>query len=251
MEPIKAIVVDDERHAADLIETMVNNCCPEVEVCAKANSVIEALKKINELKPDLLFLDIEMPYANGFDLLKAVENRTFDVVFITAYDRYAVQAFRVSAVDYLLKPLNEKDVSAAIKKVLEKRKTKSGFGRVENLMENISGKKPKRIALFINDCDTFVEIDDIVRFEADNRYTTVYMTNNVKHFVSRNIGEFEELLNEYNFFRIHRSHLINTAQVKSVHKRDGGYLTMVDGTQIEISRRKKDEFLQKLKEFHL
>lgn len=250
MNKLRAIIVDDEKNAADLVETMLQENCPEVEILYKANTVIDALKKINQLNPDLLFLDIEMPYANGFDLLQAVPDRNFEVIFTTAYDQYALKAFKFSAVDYILKPISEKSLVIAVNRVLE-RQNKNQNENINSLLEYIDDGEPKKIALHSSDGIDFVQIMNIVRFEADSRYTKVYMIDGKTYLVSKNIGEFDELLHNYHFFRIHRSHLINLHYVRSVFKKDGGYIIMNDGQRIEVSRRRKDEFLRKMDEISL
>ncbi len=217
-----------------------------MEVIAVAGSVDEGIKIINDHSPDILFLDIKMHGETGFDLLDRLNNAEFSLIFTTAFDEFALKAFKFNAVDYLLKPINIEELKNAVNKVLH-----NGIGhkakQIESLLNDISNTNARidKIALPTSEGLIFIETDDIVRCESSDNYTMFYFTNHQKTIVSKTIKYFDELLREHNFQRVHQSHLINLKHVKKYFKGDGGYILMSDGSTVLISRRKKEAFFNK------
>ena len=243
---MKALIVDDELIARENLKILLERHTPGVSVKALASSVQEALAEAEKHKPDIVFLDIEMPHENGFTFLEKVPEINFDVVFVTAYDHYAVKAFKFSAVDYLLKPVDLDELKSAVDRIAKKRK--ANINNVKVLMENKSQQvfNNKKIVLSLSDQFLFVELKDIVRLEAEDYYTWFYFTNRDRVLISRNLGEYEELLAEHDFFRVHKSHLINLNHITKVMKGDGGTIVMSDNSQLPISKVKKNEFMKKI-----
>ncbi len=245
---INVIIIDDEKGARESLHKLIEKYCPQITVAAKATNIDEAYQLIKELSPQLIFLDIEMPNGSGFDLLKKFDHIHFDIIFTTAYDHYAIKAIKYSAIDYLLKPIDIDDLKNAIQRVLQKQKNKSIQN--EQLLSLLNNIKPeqtdKKIALHEGDGLTFVRLKDIIRCESDGNYTTIILEGNRKIVTSKTLGEYEELFANENFFRIHRSHLIHLHHLKKYIRGEGGYVIMSDGSQVEVSRRKKQEFLDKL-----
>ncbi|PCJ87311.1 MAG: DNA-binding response regulator [Flavobacteriales bacterium] len=245
---LTALIIDDEQKARSNLENLLKDYCPNVEVAAKAGTVSEAMNAIGIYQPDFIFLDVRMQGETGFDLLKQIDNPSFDVIFTTAYNEYALKAFRFCAVDYLLKPLNIDELKEAVKKVEEKHSSQFKKERLELFLQGLkdSGNAFSKIALPTMEGLNFVKIQDIIRCESDENYTNFHLTTDEKILVSKTIKYFDELLQDHNFFRTHRSHLINLNHIKKYVKGDGGYAIMSDGCQVVVSRRKKDDFLQKL-----
>jgi two-component system LytT family response regulator len=245
---IKALVVDDEKKARDILTGMLNAHCPQVNVIGQADSVSVAEELIRSTKPDLVFLDIEMPFGNGFDLLDRTRDLNFDVVFTTAFDHYAVKAIKFSAFDYLLKPIDVDELKIAVDRLIQNKKDQNSFyGKIENLLSEIKiNGKPKRIAIPSLEGISIVNIDEIIRCEADTNYTRIYLINGEAILVSKTLKEYEDMLTEYHFVRVHHHNLINLNHVQKYIKGEGGYAIMSDGSSVEVSRRKKTEFLEKL-----
>lgn len=244
---MKAILIDDEHNATEALQNMLRMVTPDVEVIGLANAAQQGLEMIQALQPDLVFLDIQMPYMTGFELLEKLGRFNFSVIFTTAYDQYALQAFKVSAVDYLLKPIDMDELEAAVEKVRERRKqAQPDFGALEQLFKQVKKAHAERLALPTSDGLVFIAIEDIIRLQSDSNYTTFYLTRKEKIIVSKTLGEYEPTLAAQNFCRVHHSHIINMAHIKRYFKNDGGYAEMSDGSKVEISRRKKDDFLAKL-----
>jgi two-component system, LytTR family, response regulator len=244
---MRAILIDDEPNATEALGNMLRMVTPDVEVIGVANAAQKGLDLIRELNPDLVFLDIQMPYMTGFELLEKLGKFNFSVIFTTAYDQYALQAFKVSAVDYLLKPTDMDELEAAVEKARERMKQANpDFGALEKLFHQIKKVDAQRLALPTSDGLIFVPIDTIIRLQSDSNYTTFYLVSKEKIIVSRTLGDYEETLDKQNFCRIHHSHIINMAHLKRYYKNDGGYAEMSDGSKVEISRRKKDDFMARL-----
>jgi two-component system LytT family response regulator len=246
-----AMLIDDEPNATEALTNMLRMTCPDVEVIATANDAQHGLEQLRTITPDLLFLDIQMPHMTGFELLEKLGKFNFSVIFSTAYDQYALQAFKVSAVDYLLKPIDLDELEAAVAKVRERMhaSTQPDLSALERLFQQVQKAEPQRIALPIGEGLQFIQVADIVRLESDSNYTTFYMVNREKLLISRTMGHFEAILPKQNFFRVHHSHLINLDQISRYLKTDGGYVEMTDGSKVEISRRKKDDFLREISKF--
>jgi len=240
-----ALLVEDELHSREFLKNLLGTFCDDVTVVATAEAVPEAVEAIDRLRPELVFLDIEMQSGTGFDVLQRVRYRDFDVVFTTAYDHYAIQAIRVSAVDYLLKPIDVEELQAAVEKVKQRRKQPSANPALERLLENLAAPNPEQqtITLATMEGLEFVPLGQITRLEAAGAYTTFFLKDGRKIMVSKNLKEYENILPPRLFFRIHNSHLINLAEVKRMIKTDGGYAVMKDDSVVMISPKKRDEFL--------
>lgn len=244
----KAIIVDDEEKSRITLKNLLATYCPAVQVAELCNGVDSALEAIKKHGPDLVFLDVEMPFRNGFDLLETIQTPSFDVIFTTAYDHYAIKAIKFSAVDYLLKPVDTDELVSAVNKVAERKEKKGNSAPDFNLLlSNLNLKsKSARIAVPTFDGLQMVNVEDIVRCLADESYTQLILSNGSRLVVSRILKEYEELLSDLNFFRVHNSTLINLKQVVKYIKGDGGYVLMTDGETVEVSRRKKNELLTRL-----
>lgn len=254
MSEIRAIIVDDEQHCIDALKAMLQKKCPEVTVLAGVNSVAEARRVIDELQPDLVFLDVEMPHQNGFELLKQYERVLFDVIFTTAYEQYALKAIKFNALDYLLKPFSVQDLQEALRKYEERRNAKPAdpsMAPLEVFLQNMKTMQQtnKKIALPTINGLVFMPVQNIVRCESTGNYTRLFFTDKKQLLVSKPLKEFEELLTDVDFFRVHNSHLINLQQMESYIQGEGGFALMSDGTQVEVSRRRKADFLKKAMQF--
>jgi two-component system, LytTR family, response regulator len=242
-----AILIDDEPNATEALQNMLQMTNPDVQVVGTANDPLKGLAMLQQQPPDILFLDIQMPHMTGFELLENLGKINFSVVFTTAYDQYALQAFKVSAVDYLLKPIDMDELEAAVGKARERKQSvQPDFGAFEKLFQYVQKSDGQRLSLPLGDGLMFVNISDIVRLQSDSNYTTFHLANREKVLVSRTMGEYEPILEKQNFCRVHHSHIINLAHLRRYIKTDGGYAEMSDGSKVEISRRKKDDFVAML-----
>lgn len=239
---ISALLVDDEKKNRDSLRKLLKEYCPVVEVSGEAGSVEEALVAIKKLRPQLVFLDVEMPSGSGFDVLRKANPIDFKVIFVTAHSHYAIKALRFSAVDYLLKPVDTDDLIEAVRKVSEVPLTHSS-SQYKGLLENLGNGSVQKLAIPIKDGFAFLAPGEIIRLQADGTYTHIF-TNGEKYTGTKNIKEYELLLADQNFFRSHNSHLINLNHVKRFSRLDGYFVQMSDGSMAEISRRKKEEFIE-------
>ncbi|MBL7929696.1 MAG: response regulator transcription factor [Bacteroidia bacterium] len=245
---IRAVIVDDEQHCINHLTRLLEKHTGHIELAGSFQTVNDGLHGILNLTPDLIFLDVQIHRETGFDLLSRIKEKKFEIIFTTAFDRFAVQAFKFSALDYLLKPVDPDDLSAALKKI-KPSVTHSGFNeQINNLLFNIrsASQQLQRICLPVLNGMVFLNVSDIIRLKSDSNYTQFFLKDGKKIMVSRTLKEFDELLSENNFFRIHQSHLINLACIKQYTKGKGGYVTMTDGAEIEVSVRKKEEFLKQV-----
>lgn len=235
---LKCYILDDERQAVDaLVALLSKKFSGQVQVVGNHIDAGKAIDEIDNLQPDVLFLDVEMPSMSGLEVMRHFPQRKFHVIFTTAHEKYALPAIKASATDYLLKPLSPQDVYDALQKCMHR----------NQVPEETFTQTGTRITLSTANELLLVHTDDIIRVEADNNYSLFYFTNRPKLLMSRTLKDFEEQLTVHNFFRIHQSHLINLLHVESVQTLDGGYVVMKQGHKVEISRRRKAEFLAKLK----
>ncbi len=239
---IRSILVDDEKIARDVLRNYLSKYCPQVEILGEAENIKEAVPMIAELQPQLVFLDVEMPFGNAFDVLEATKEYTYETIFITAFSEYSLQALNKSASYYILKPIDIQELILAVNKVSESLENKEELNRNKILLENLK-LKPEKQQLILPTLQGFdvVKTEDIVRLQADGNFTQVYLNNNTKKMVCRFLKHFDDLL-EHPFVRVHRSHIINTNFVKSYHK--SGTATLSDNTEIEVSGSFKDQFLK-------
>lgn len=246
---IKAIIIDDEQHCISRLKNLVATYCSNaIELSGSFKTVEEGVDAIKKIKPQLVFLDVELQNQTGFDILKQLPEINFEVIFTTAYDKYAVQAFKFSAVDYLLKPVDADELQTAIQKLSDKVSQKDIAGKFDTLFYNLKNiqSSSKRICVPVVSGLIFIQTDDIIRCESNINYTTLFLKNKQKLLVAKTLKEFEAMLTDYNFYRVHNSHLINLAYIKNYNKGKGGSVIMDDGSEIEVSTRRKDEFLKML-----
>ena len=241
---IKAIIIDDEQKARETLSDSLSLYCTNIDVIAEADGVKTGLVVIKENNPDVVFLDIMMTDGSGFDLLELIPTINFEIIFVTAYDKFAVKAFEFSAVDYILKPIKPQQLIRAVGKL----KKSEGFETINKKLEVLLNNKNnlEKIALPSLDGLCFIKIEDIIRCESDGNYTTFYMNLGEKVIVTRLIKEYEEMLSPLTFYRIHKSHIINFKYIKKYIRGDGGSVIMNDGTKIEVSRRRKEGFVSAL-----
>lgn len=244
---IKAVIIDDEINNQELISNLLKSYAENVQVVGLANSVDSAYKAINEHHPDLIFLDIQMPDGTGFDLLKKFEKINFKIIFVTAHQEFAIEAFKYSALDYLLKPLSPANLLAAVKKAEETMGEDELNTKLKILLNNIAEpiKNKKKIVLKTMERIYSVDLDDIIRFESDGGYTKVYLTDGKRIMVSKTMKEFDDLLLDAGFLRVHHSHLINMNHLFCFEKAEG-HVVMKDDSIVPVSNRKKDQLLELL-----
>jgi two-component system LytT family response regulator len=250
---LKTLIVEDEARGRNALKAMLKEIS-EVNLIGESPDVEDAILKIQIHNPDLVLLDIEMPYKNGFDLLAALPNRTFDVIFTTAYDSYAIKAIKFSAIDYLLKPIDPEELKIAIDKTFEKRKKIQHQPQLQinNLLDNLKAinKQNFKLSLPTSDGAIYVPIDEIIRCESDTNYTKFYFINEDRPtVVSKTLKDYDELLTDFGFCRVHHSHLVNLKFIKKYIRGEGGTVVMSDGTEVEVSRRKREIFQKALEKF--
>ena len=241
---LNAIIIDDELKGRIALKQKLNDYCTEVVLLGEAENGIEGIKLIKEFHPDVVFLDIEMPRMDGFEMLHHLQEKNFHIIFTTAYDQYAIKAIKYAAFDYLLKPIDIDELKLSVSKISSYQKTYTGK-KLELLDQNIHGKNAfNKIAISTLDGLLFFDIKDIVHLEANSNYTTIYFSDRPKLTASRTLKDFEELLPADIFFRTHHSHLINLNYIKRYIKGDGGQIELQNGNYVDVSRRKKDDFLK-------
>ena len=243
----RAVLIDDEPAARKVLQVFIGEYCPNLHIVGEANGVQEGFRLIKEKNPDLVFLDVEMGDGQGFDLLDKFPKPSFKVIFTTAHDQFAVRAFKYYAVDYLLKPVDPEELQAAVKKVWEQQATTGLLQLLQAMQQPQREQVFDKMALPSSDGITMMNVKDILRLESDAGYTTFHSNDGEKILVTRSIGEFEEVLPRQSFFRIHVSHLVNLNFVKKFLREDGGYALLENGEKVPIARRRKDEFLERLK----
>jgi two-component system LytT family response regulator len=248
LKMIKAIIIDDEKSAVTSIELTLKEYCPSVEVVGKAYSAKDGIKEIETKMPDLVFLDIQMPHVSGIELLEQIEQRNFDVIFVTAFNEFAVKAFKLNAIDYLLKPVSIPELIKAVHKVSANRSNlATASDKLDRLKAGLSGK----VGLPFSSGTEYIRISDIIRIEADGSYCKVVTTDGKTRLISRNLKEMHTSLEDQSFYRTHKSHLINLEHIKKYSPlKDGGLIEMADGVNIEIARSSKAEFSALLKDLY-
>jgi two-component system LytT family response regulator len=247
---IKAVIIDDEQHSIETLKWKLENYCPDVEVSASFDSPADGVTYLKKNPPDLLFLDIEMPMLNGFDVLEELgRDISFDVIFTTAYNNFGIQAIKFSALDYLLKPVQNKELKDAIDKHTKKTKQKIPVEQFDVLLNNVHAEKKGKvgkIALASKESIEFVDAHDIVCCEANSNYTNVFIVEGRKRVISKTLKEFEDMLSGHQFFRPHHSFLINLKRVKEFIRGDGGFLVMENKMKIPVSKNRREELLDLL-----
>jgi two-component system LytT family response regulator len=247
---MRALLIDDETGATDVLQLMIERYVPKISEIFTCNDARDAVLKIKTTQPDIVFLDIKMPHFTGFELLQQLSERTFSVIFTTAYHEYAIQAIRISAIDYLLKPIDTEELIKAVYRVMSYReKGTTSIQLIDNLYKNLLENEIQHFKLVIHTMDKtyFVQATELVRCEALNNYTKFFMHSGKKIVSSRTLKEYEDLLVKAGFIRVHKSHLLNLAFVKSAS--NAGLLEMTNGFQIEISRRRRMEVLTQIAEW--
>jgi two-component system LytT family response regulator len=246
---IKAIIIDDEARGIDALAELINNYCPEITVSDSATDIITGAELIRNRKPDVVFLDIEMPEGNGFQLLEQFDHIDFDVVFVTAYNDYAIRALRFSALDYLLKPVSITELKETVKRLKDHKESAAGNKRLQYLKQTLEEGNPfHKIVLSTQTGYYFIKVADIIYCEASENYTHFYMEGNLKYTASRPLKEFAQLFEKHHFFRIHKSYLINLGQVSFVNK--DSLVSMSNRAELPVSHRKRTEFFELLKELN-
>ena len=243
---IRAIIIEDETLSQEMLTLLLQRHKADVEIIDTCSNPTDGIESIAKHQPELVFLDIQMPKMNGFDMLKKISNINFEVIFTTAFDQYAIDAIRTSALDYLLKPIDDEDLTAAIEKCKERMVEKKTKHQFENLFNNLTNKNPldKTLALSASDGISFVKMSDILRVEANGRYAKFYLLNKETILVSKTLGDFEDILSANQFFRIHDSSIINLNHVKKYIRGDGGTVLLSDNTEHDVARRRKEEFVK-------
>jgi two-component system, LytTR family, response regulator len=249
---INAVIIDDEEISLKGLGEKIKKYCPHVKVLKLFSKAAEAVKEIKELKPDVVFLDIEMPKMNGFSFLKNCNPVNFEVIFTTAYSTYAIDALRISALDFLLKPIDAKELIAAVQRLEEKLKSSNAaHGTLEQQMQLFlqyqhSNKEPGKIALPVLNGLEFIDASTIIKIEAENVYAIFHLSDGKKIVVSRTLKDVEKMLSHRNFIRVHKSFIINLDYISHYTKGEGGSVTLSDGSEVEISRRSKHDFLVRI-----
>lgn len=245
---LNVVIIEDEVRSQETLKSLLTEFCDDVHVLGMAGTVGEAVKLIENRKPELVFLDIELQTGTGFDVLNQVSDRNFDVIFTTAFEQYAIKAIKFSSLDYLLKPIDIDELQDALQKARERKDTQETRQQLNLLLKNVENipNQRKKICLSTSEGLEFIDIENITYCEANGSYTNFNIKPNVKLIVSKNLKEYENLLADHNFMRVHNSFLINLHEVKKFVKSEGGYILMNDDTQIAISQSKREEFLERM-----
>ena len=243
---LRAIIVEDEKHSRETLKNLLEEFCVGIKIVGLASSVNEAVNTISSLKPDVIFLDIELQTGTGFDVLNQVKHLNFEVIFTTAFDQYAIKAVKFSSLDYLLKPIDLEELQSAVEKAKTKKNQTIYKKQLETLMLNLKQQKQSlnTICLATSDGFEFIEVNDIVYCKAEGSYTSFVLKNDEKLLVSKHLKAYEDLLLEQDFMRVHNSFLINFKEVKKYIKADGGYIIMKNNDSVSISRSKKEGFIE-------
>lgn len=243
----KILIIDDENRTRDLIAKMIDSFGFDVETIPEGESVQSGIKAIETHNPDIVFIDIQMPDGTGFDVIRSIENKKFEVIFITAHEEFAIKAIKFSALDYLLKPVDTSELKAALEKALAViEENNNGYSQFDALQKNIIPNEKRRLVLKTQQSVHVVELDQIIRCEADRNYTSFFLLDDKKILVSKTLKEYEMLLSGYNFLRVQQSHLINVSYVDRYDKKNGGAVVMKNGAEVPLSPAKRELFFKKL-----
>lgn len=240
----KALIIDDENRTRELIAKMITSFGFDIEAIPIGENVQTGIKAIEEIKPDIVFLDIQMPDGTGFDVLRSVKNKNFEVVFITAHEEFAIKAIKFSALDYLLKPIDPSELRAAVERAIKAVDDKKEDSQFDALQNNIQPNQKRRLVLKTQESVFVVELHEIIRCEADRNYTSFFLVGGKKILVSKTLKEYETLLSSHNFLRVQQSHLINLDYVDRYDKGNGGSVVMKDGSEVSLSPAKRDVFFK-------
>lgn len=246
MEMRKILIIDDEKRIRDFVKRMIDSFGFDVEVFTDGENVETGIAAIKSLKPDIVFLDIQMPDGTGFDLLNQVGEKTFELIFITAFQEYAIMAIKFSALDYILKPIDAEELKTALQNALDTIDFKKEETQYEALSHNLNTNQKRKLVLKTQESVHVVDLNEIIRCEADKNYTFFYLNSGKKILVSRTLKDFELLLSNHGFFRVQQSHLINIEYIDRYDKSEGGSVIMKDGAAVPLSNAKKDQFFQLL-----
>lgn len=242
---MKAIIIDDEIDSLETTELLIENFCPQVKIIGISNDAERGIRMINKLQPQLVFLDISMPKMNGFELLNRLEFRQFELIFTTAHDEYAIKAFQVGAIHYLLKPIDTEELIKAVERVERKLKKSTAQPDVNSIIQRVTANRQPKIAIPSLKGLEMIAVDQIIRCEADSNYSIIHLTSH-KIVVTKTLKELDQLLSAYNFVRIHHSHLINLSHLKTYLKGEGGEVVLSNGEHVNVSRSRKSGLLKKL-----
>jgi len=241
----KVLIIDDENRTRDLISKMIDSFGLDVETIPEGENVASGIAAIKKHKPDIVFLDIQMPDGTGFDVIQAIEEKTFEIIFITAHEEFAIKAIKFSALDYLLKPVDTTELRNSLEKALTTIETRSD-SQFDALQKNIQPNEKRRLVLKTQESVHVVELDQIIRCEADRNYTSFFLLENKKILVSKTLKEYETLLSGHNFLRVQQSHLVNIDYVDRYDKKNGGAVVMKDGSEVPLSPAKRELFFKRL-----
>lgn len=241
---MKAVIIDDEKRTRELIAKLIDSFELNIETFPIGENVASGLKAIEDIQPDIVFLDIQMPDGTGFDLLKMIPEKHFEVIFITAHEEFAIKAIKFSALDYILKPIDPEELKKSVEKAIESIDHKKEETQFEALQQNMQPSQKRRLVLKTQESVHVVDLDKIIRCEADRNYTSFYLVDHKKILVSKTLKDYETLLTGYNFLRVQQSHLINLDYVDRYDKAHGGSVVMKDGTEVPLSPNKRDIFFK-------
>lgn len=247
MRAYNAVIIDDEKRSREVLRSLLETFCQQVRIVAEADSVASGISVINAQNPDIVFLDIEMRSGTGFDLLRQLDDIDFEVIFTTAFSEYAIKAIRHGAVDYLLKPIDIEDLKTAVKNTIVKREKDRNNSSINELLRSLKNERKRRISLSTAEGVLYVNVEEIIRCEASGAYTTFFLKTGNKIITSKNLKEYEIQLSDYNFFRVHHSHIVNMAEIRMYIKSDS-MIELTDGSRVSVSNQKKDVFLQRMRE---
>lgn len=248
---IRAIIVDDELNARENLSFLLSEHCNGVNIVAMTENVSDAVQAIKSEKPDLIFLDIEIGEGSGFDVLERISGLKTEVIFTTAFNQYAIKAFKFSAIDYLLKPIDINDLRDSVERAEQRIKQNQISRSLDSLMNNLSenNRKLKKIGLPVQGGIQYFPLEEIIRLQSQSNYTTFYLTSNRELLISKTLKEYDELLSDQGFVRVHQSHLINVDHISQYQKSDGGYVILTDGSNVPLSKNYKDNFLSAINKF--